>query len=196
MATASENAQKIGVKRYSPMLHPMSENVYGCRSEKQAAKRLGRKHIFLCPVRHDWAVKGTDQYIRAVPEIRKTIGDDFVIIYDQLGSGGRQEPELGRGVGSGSLDLLVGAITAGSASAAIKSVDAVLDQLALPCFGGIAPEAIAAGVPVMSSYHPESTVVDSPTSANSGSFRCALHCSGNQNGPRPPVARCLSATCP
>ena len=35
--------------------------------------------------------------------------------------------------------------------------DVVLDQIALPCFGGTGPQALAAGTPVISSYEPSST---------------------------------------
>ena len=36
----------------------------------------------------------------------------------------------------------------------LKSVDIVFDQIALPCFGGTAPQAIASKVPVIMSYRP------------------------------------------
>jgi glycosyltransferase involved in cell wall biosynthesis len=155
-----ENAQKIGVERYSPMLHPIDERrvrtVVG--QKNRLRKRLGRQHIFLCPVRHDWAVKGTDQYIRAVPEIRKAIGDDFVIIMTNWGAEVDKSRSLAEELGVAPWITWWEPLPRAALLRAIKSVDAVLDQLALPCFGGIAPEAIAAGVPVMSSYHPESTM--------------------------------------
>ena len=155
-----EYAQKIGVKHYSPMLHPIDERrvrtVIG--QKNRLRKRLGRKHIFLCPVRHDWAVKGTDQYIRAVPEIRKAIGDDFVIIMTNWGAEVDKSQSLAEELGVAPWITWWEPLPRAALLRAIKSVDAVLDQLALPCFGGIAPEAIAAGVPVMSSYQPESTM--------------------------------------
>jgi glycosyltransferase involved in cell wall biosynthesis len=45
-----------------------------------------------------------------------------------------------------------------------QAADVVLDQMALPHFGATAPQAIAAGVPVISSYMPESTrwIIDEP----------------------------------
>ena len=39
----------------------------------------------------------------------------------------------------------------------IRAADVVLDQMALPHFGATAPQSIAAGTPVISSYEPEST---------------------------------------
>ena len=39
----------------------------------------------------------------------------------------------------------------------LKAADVVLDQMALPHFGATAPQALAAGRPVVMSYRPEST---------------------------------------
>src|SRR5262249_61556966 len=39
----------------------------------------------------------------------------------------------------------------------MQAADVVLDQIALPHFGATAPQALAAGTPVISSYRPEST---------------------------------------
>ena len=46
----------------------------------------------------------------------------------------------------------------------MKAADVVLDQMALPHFGATAPQALAAGRPVVMSYRPESTawIVDEP----------------------------------
>ena len=46
----------------------------------------------------------------------------------------------------------------------MKAADAVLDQMALPHFGGTALQSLAAGVPVIMSYEPKSTdwIVEEP----------------------------------
>jgi glycosyltransferase involved in cell wall biosynthesis len=46
----------------------------------------------------------------------------------------------------------------------MQAADIVLDQMALPHFGATAPQAIAAGTPVVMSYDPETTawIVDEP----------------------------------
>jgi glycosyltransferase involved in cell wall biosynthesis len=154
-----EYAKKIGVERYSPMLHPIDERrmraIVARKSTLQ--KRLGRQHIFLCPLRHDWAVKGTDQYIRALPEIRKAIGDNFMMIMTTWGAELEKSRTLAEELGVPYWITWWEPLPRLALLRVMRSVDIVFDQLALPHFGATAPEAIAAGVPVISSYQPEST---------------------------------------
>jgi glycosyltransferase involved in cell wall biosynthesis len=152
-------AQKIGVECYSPMLHPIDERRIRtiANHKNRLRKRLRRTHIFLCPLRHDWIVKGTDQYIRALPAIRQAIGDDFVVIMTKWGAELEKSQILAEGLGVAPWLTWWEPLQRSALLRVMKSVDVVFDQLALPHFGATAPEAIAAGVPVISSYHPTST---------------------------------------
>ena len=80
-------ARKIGVTRMSPMLHPVNDRAVRAvaGAGRQAHDELHARWLFLCTLRHDWEIKGTDKYIRAIPAIRARIGDDFRVIMTEWG---------------------------------------------------------------------------------------------------------------
>ena len=154
-----EYAERIGVQSFTPMLHPIDD----ARIAQVAAaydelhREHGVKYLFLCPLRHDWQVKGTDKYIRALPALAERIGRDFRVLMTEWGAQLEESRTLARSLG---VDELISWIRPVHRSGLIrlqKSVDVVFDQIALPHFGATAPQAIAAGVPVIMSYDPAST---------------------------------------
>lgn len=156
-----EYARMLGISEYTPMIHPLDVARYQrpMQAEIDVLRReLRAEVVLLCPLRHDWAIKGTDVHLRALPAIRatnpsKTIAvvltewgaqvDDSRRLIDELGCDDlvRWTPPLGRD------DLIVH----------MRAADVVLDQIALPHFGATAPQALAAGTPVIMSYDPAST---------------------------------------
>lgn len=154
-----EYAQKIGVTRYDSMPHPIDEKrIRAVKGDYEALhKAHGARYLFLCPLRHDWKVKGTDKYIRALPGMVGALGPDIKIIMTNWGAELDKSRELARELGV--LDRIVWAepLCRQELVRTIRSVDAVFDQIALPHFGATAPEAIALEVPVIASYNPEST---------------------------------------
>jgi glycosyltransferase involved in cell wall biosynthesis len=152
-------ALRLGIKNYSPMIHPLDDDkIVNLAGDKAGLRKsLGVKYAFLCTLRHDWQVKGTDKYIRAIPMIRKEIGDDFKIIMTEWGSDLSESQQLAKSLGVEKFIEWVAPLGRQNLLKLIKSVDAVFDQIALPHFGATAPEAIAAGTPVLMSYLPAST---------------------------------------
>jgi glycosyltransferase involved in cell wall biosynthesis len=154
-----EYAHNIGITRFSPMLHPVDERrieqIEGRYEELR--RELGVRHVFLCTLRHDWAVKGTDQYIRALPELTKTLGCDFRVIMTRWGDDLGKSVLLAKELGVSELIVWIDPIPRRKLIQTLKSADILFDQIALPHFGATAPEGIAAGIPVIMSYDPKFT---------------------------------------
>jgi glycosyltransferase involved in cell wall biosynthesis len=152
-------ALNIGVKRYTPMLHPFDEDRIRSAPSNSLGfrERFGVKYVFLCTLRHDWAVKGTDKYIRALPLIASAIGADFKLVMTKWGAELDASRELAKSLDVAHLIEWIEPLNRHTLFKAQKSVDILFDQLALPHFGATAPEGIAAGVPVIMSYNPTST---------------------------------------
>jgi glycosyltransferase involved in cell wall biosynthesis len=154
-----EYARKIKVTAYTPMVHPLDDtrirSVSGDYARRHA--EYGVKYLFLCPLRHDWAVKGTDKYIRALPLLASRIGRAFRVIMTQWGTQVDDSKRLAKALGVNDLIVWREPFNRGQLIREQKSCDVVFDQIALPHFGATAPQAIAAGVPVIMSYDPAST---------------------------------------
>ncbi|MEO7728983.1 MAG: glycosyltransferase [Burkholderiales bacterium] len=153
-------AADIGIKRFTPMLHPIQEE--RVRSVQGDYRKLhetcGVKHIFLCTLRHDWAIKGTDKYIRALPKLKELLGaDQFLVLMTTWGAQVDESRQLADDLGVTEQIKWITPLPKVKLIRMQKSVDVLFDQIALPHFGATAPEAIASGVPVIMSYDPKST---------------------------------------
>lgn len=154
-----EYAKKIHVKKYSPMIHPIDDELINKLESKyvELHQQYSVKYLFLCTLRHDWAIKGTDMYIRALPKIQEKLGNNFKVLMTKWGKQIEESMELSRQLNCEHLIEWIEPLPRKKLVEYKKSVDIVFDQLALPHFGATAPEAIACGVPVIMSYNPEST---------------------------------------
>lgn len=152
-------ARKIGVTRFTPMLHPVDERRINAieGDYERLHNELGVRYIFLCTLRHDWAIKGTDKYIRALPGLVELLGRDFRVIMTQWGTELERSMALAESLNVADLIIWSAPLSRRQLIKTLKSVDVLFDQLALPHFGATAPEGIAAGVPVIMSYDPQST---------------------------------------
>lgn len=152
-------ARRIGVTRFCAMLHPVDERRIREMKGDPAAMRAqyGAARIFLCTLRHDWVIKGTDRYIRALPALRERIGPDFKVLMTMWGQQVDESKALARSLGVDGNIAWIEPLSRTALYRVMKSVDVVFDQLALPHFGATAPESIAAEIPVISSYDPAST---------------------------------------
>lgn len=154
-----EYARKIGVTRYTPMLHPVDERriaqIDGRYDELR--RELGVRHVFLCTLRHDWAIKGTDQYIRALPKLAKSLGCTFRVIMTRWGADLGKSIALAESLGVADRIFWHEPLSRRKLIETLKSADILFDQIALPHFGATAPEGMAAGIPVIMSYDPTST---------------------------------------
>jgi glycosyltransferase involved in cell wall biosynthesis len=152
-------AKKIGVTRYTPMIHPIDEAAIGAAPAltPDVRTQVGARYVFLCTLRHDWAVKGTDKYIRALPGIADVIGSNFMLFMVNWGAELESSRRLATELGVAASIHWIEPLPKHALARMLKSADILFDQIALPHFGGTAPEGIAAGVPVIMSYDPRST---------------------------------------
>jgi glycosyltransferase involved in cell wall biosynthesis len=155
-----EYAQKLGITRYSPMIHPVNvpqhEQDLG-DAPLRIRRELRADVLLLCPLRHDWEVKGTDIHLRALPLVRRAVSGRVVLVLTEWGAQVRESKALVRELGCEDAVHWIPPVPRPALLRYTKAADVVLDQMALPCFGSTAPQALAAGTPVIMSYRPEST---------------------------------------
>ncbi|CAB4960665.1 MAG: hypothetical protein F2840_10840 [Actinobacteria bacterium] len=161
-SVATARSQRL--PRVMPTIHPLVQP----RPEVEAPARDMAKDILLrarvnlgpvllCPLRHDWKVKGTDLYIRALPELKQRFHGKITVLFTSWGA---EIPSSLALIASLGVEDIVRWIPPQGRQVLIQLMReslAVLDQTALPHFGSTAPQALMCGVPVLSSYVPSST---------------------------------------
>jgi glycosyltransferase involved in cell wall biosynthesis len=120
--------------------------------------------MLFSPLRHDWAIKGTQIHIQALPEIIATVKGDVVLVLCEWGAELEQSRALAADLGVSHAIRWRPPLDRLRLIEHMQAADVVLDQMALPHFGATAPQALAAGTPVVMSYEPASTewIVDEP----------------------------------
>jgi hypothetical protein len=156
-----EHAEWLGCQNISPVIHPVDVEQHR-RIDKVEVERLRRSYdadvILFCPLRHDWKTKGIDVHLRALPFIRRAMGGRVALVTMPWGAQINESRRLIEELGC--LDMLrwlERPLARRDMIAHFHAADVVLDQMALPHFGGTAPQALAAGRPVVMSYRPDST---------------------------------------
>lgn len=163
-----EHARWLGCENATAMLHPIDIEQHRQRDEDAIAslrERYGADLLLFCPIRHDWAVKGTDVHIRALPEICARVGGRVVLVLAPWGLQIDDSRCLIRKLGcEASVAWLERPLCRIELVRHMQAADVVLDQMTLPHFGATAPQALAAGTPVVMSYKPNSTawIVEEP----------------------------------
>lgn len=152
-------AEKLQISRSSPMVHPIRVSYTPMSADKiQKIKRDYQADILLiCPLRHDWAIKGTDIHIRALPEIKKRVNQRVKLLLVNWGMELAKSRQLINELGCHENIHWLEPLSRKRLIDFMLATDVVLDQMALPHFGATAPQAIAVGTPVIMSYKPEST---------------------------------------
>jgi SAM-dependent methyltransferase len=160
-------AHELGLERFTPMIHPVDvEQHERVDHESRAALRseLGATVVLFSPLRHDWAIKRPEVHIEALPEIRATVDGSVVLVLCDWGAEVERSRALAVELGVEDMIVWRPPLNRVRLVRHLQAADVVLDQMALPHFGATAPQAIAAGTPVVMSYDPESTawIVDEP----------------------------------
>jgi glycosyltransferase involved in cell wall biosynthesis len=163
-----EHARWLGCENATAMLHPVDVQQHRQRDEMSIAdlrSHYGADVLLFCPIRHDWSIKGTDVHIRAVPEIRRRVAGNVVMVLAPWGLQVEDSKRLIKSLGcEASVAWLERPLCRSELILHMQAADVVLDQMTLPHFGATAPQALAAGTPVIMSYKEESTawIVDEP----------------------------------
>lgn len=160
-------AAELALPSYSPTLHPIDVDKHEqVEDEAVAALRasIDADYILFCPLRHDWKIKGTDVHLRALPLIKRKLGKRVKLLCLAWGSQIDESKALIAELGCTHDIIWYGSLCRTKVIRFMKASDVVLDQISLPHFGATAPQAIAAGIPVVMSYMPWSTrfIVDEP----------------------------------
>jgi glycosyltransferase involved in cell wall biosynthesis len=152
-------AERLGITRLTPCLHGIDDSKVGPHAElrDELLRRYQVDHLYLCPLRHNWTVKGTDRYIRALPEIVRRAGPRIRVFMMTWGEQVEDSRQLARLLGVEPYIIWRDPIPHPVLMRWYGAVDCVFDQIACPCFGATAPEAMGCGTPVIMSYRPETT---------------------------------------
>jgi glycosyltransferase involved in cell wall biosynthesis len=154
-------ARRLGIERFSPMVHPVDVDQHEQDFSAEVAairERVDADVLLFSPLRHDWAVKGTDLHIRALPDIaERRAPARVVLMLCEWGAEVDASRRLATSLGVDRHIVWLPPLNRRQLIAHMKAADVVLDQMTLPHFGATAPQALAAGTPVVMSYRPEST---------------------------------------
>ena len=155
-ADCLESARRLRLSSFEPMPHPMDENDFLPPSEPREAirNRRGGQLSFFCPIRHDWVDKGTDRYIRAIPELARALETPFTVCFTPWGKEIERSKQLIRELGCEDRVRWVGPFGRVQLARRLRESDVVFDQLAYPSFSGLTPRALSCGTPVIAAYEP------------------------------------------
>jgi glycosyltransferase involved in cell wall biosynthesis len=162
-----EHARWLGVERFSPMIHPVDVDqhaAYDSVEIERLREECRGDVLLLCPIRHDWSVKGTDVHLRALPLIRDRVPGRVRLLLCPWGAQVDDSRRLLEELGCTDSVIWLPLLSRVALIRYLHAADVVLDQMALPHFGATAPQTLAAGTPLVMSYDPESTewIVDEP----------------------------------
>ncbi len=153
-------AERLGIDHYSPIIHPVDVEQHRQDFSKDAQRireELGAELLIFCPVRHDYEIKGTDKAIEALPLIKEKTERRVVMIMSAWGEQVEESRAKIEALGCAENVVWRDSMCRISMIKHIQASDIVFDQFVLPVFGSTAPQTIAAGKPVVSSYVPEET---------------------------------------
>jgi glycosyltransferase involved in cell wall biosynthesis len=153
-------AKRLGVENYSPIIHPIDVDQHrrdfgGAITDLR--EKMAADVILFCPLRHEWKVKGVDIHLRALPLIKARVKGRVALVLIRWGQQISDSEVLVEDLGCAAEVVWRPSMCRITMIKHIRAADVVLDQMALPHFGATAPQSIAAGTPVISSYEPEST---------------------------------------
>lgn len=161
-------AERLDIEKHSPIIHPIDvkkhrqdfgNEVFELRQE------IGGDVVLFCPIRHDWDIKGIDVHLRALPLIKGRIGGRLKLVLVGWGMQIGDSKALLKELSCEDDVVWRTSMCRITMIKHMRAADVVLDQMTLPHFGSTAPQSMAAGVPVISSYDPASTAYIIPEPA-------------------------------
>jgi len=144
-------AKKLGLKNIVPLPHPVLDNWHK-KYQKANQSKNQSEIILFCPVRHDFAVKKTDLYLRTLPKVVKKTQKALKIIFLEWGMDVAESKKMIQNLGIEKNVEWRRPMPRWELAYWMEKADIILDQLLLPAMGATAPEAMLAGKPVLMSY--------------------------------------------
>ncbi len=145
------SAKRLGLERYVYVPHPVDETKF--TPAERPVKDSGEFVVF-APARQDWAVKGNDRALRAFAALAGWGVVRPVLVLTEWGVDLERSRTLVRELGLEELVRWKPPYPKRQLVDAYREADVVVDQFLIPTFGGIAPEAMACGRPVVTAYEP------------------------------------------
>ncbi len=156
--TNSDNikaAKKLGLKNIQPVPHPILEKWHRFYRPIVKRERKTDNLILFCPVRHDLAIKGTDKYIKALPEVIKKTKNPFRLIFLEWGLDVAKIKLLAKKLKVEKYVTWQRVMPRHLLAYWLEKAEIVLDQTILPAMGALAPEVMLSGKPLLMSYKHE-----------------------------------------
>ena len=153
-------AKRLGIPRFSPTIHPIDVAQHRKRDEKavrQLRQEIGADVFLFCPTRHDWGIKGTDQFLRALPLIKERTSGRVKLLLVEWGQQVEDSKRLLEELSCAQDTIWTTSMCRTTMIQHLHAADVVFDQMVLPVFGSTAPQSLAAETPVIGSYVPEET---------------------------------------
>ncbi len=148
--TNSDNiraAKKLGLQNFVHIPHPINDTIH-----KNIHHNNNLTKILLCPTRHDWKMKNIHFFIKAIPEVVKKTNIPFKVILIEWGTEIERSKKLIKKLGVEKYVEWRRTIPRKKLSLMMKQADIILDQAFWVSMGGIGPEGMLAGKPVLTSY--------------------------------------------
>lgn len=160
-------AQRLGLRSFSYLPHPINEdvreearsNAHGIR--QKIVEEFGDCTIVLHPARHHWREdrhtdwdKGNDLLIRAMGRLVEQ-GENIVLITVRFGEDWKKSEQLLAELNLSGRAIWLNPLPHHQFIEYILAADIVADQFNVPTFGSIPPKALYLGKAVLTSYLPE-----------------------------------------
>jgi glycosyltransferase involved in cell wall biosynthesis len=159
------SARQLGLDNYFFVPHPIDETKY-TPGHSELRDRIGLRasdFVLFSPASHNWGIKGSDIMLRAFAELVRQGPAESVLVLTEWGLELDRSRALIDELGIGGRIRWVKPLPKLQLIEAYRSADIVLDQFLIGTFGGIAPEAMACGRPVIMAYDAEVNAWAFPT---------------------------------
>ena len=128
-------AKRLGLESYSPIIHPIDVDQhrkdYGTAID-DIRREIGGDVILFCPTRHDWDIKGTQQFIRALPFIKRRVPGRIRLLLVDWGLQVDESKKLLDELGCADDVVWKTTMCRITMIKHIRAADAIFDQMVLP----------------------------------------------------------------
>ena len=155
-ADVRDAAERLRLENTVFVPHPVDETKYSPGESRLGAelRAQGYDPILLAPARHDWREKANDTMIRAFARVVMD-RPRALLILTAWGVDVPRTKTLAAELGVAGNVRWFPPLPKRQLTDAYRGADVVLDQFVFGTFGGIAPEAMACGRPVVLAFDPE-----------------------------------------
>ncbi len=149
---------KLGIKNYKFVPHPIDENVYKEINDehtnelRKELRKQGGDIVALCPARQNWDLKGNNEYFEAVSLLKKN-GILVRLVIPLWGTDVEKTQKLVKDLQIENHIIWLPPLSEPLLIRYMSAVDVVIDQLRLGVFGFITAKSLACGKPTITFYN-------------------------------------------